>query len=616
MKRKITLSIIAACSALAMSSQVVLSEDFTSPFSLAANGWTVVNNSVNSNTVSWTQGNQTGGNGQFAAFNGQYNDFYCADFLAVTGTLGGISAWLITPTLSIYNGCVLQFSTRTLSTTTIFPDRMQVRMDQTGSASIPTGSASVGTYTNLLLDINPNLTANTTSVVSNGSVNGYPQAWSVYTIQITGVTGTVTGRFAFRYYVDNGGSGGTNSRMVGVDAVRFTQPCGAAVASQTVCSGVTANLVATGGLPTTTYSWSAGGTTSSISVSPASTTVYTLVTSNSQGTCPNPITVTVTVGGSQLSMGVSASSSTICSGTTVTLTAFSSAGTYSWIGSSFTGTQTAQTITVNPSSNATYTVGGQSGLCYGANTIAITVNASPNVTVVNTPICLGSPSFAIGFFGANSYTFAGSTATAQAITTPTATGLWTINSPIIAANSNGCIRVYSSYSFSVNAPPTITASITKTLQCINRTATITTTGTADTYSWTGAGTGTNSSITFSTGTSTGLKSFSVVGTSTTSGCTASAVVNVSVSTCAGIDKVAGGLEASVFPNPFSNELKLSGLSGRVQVYNSIGQLVIDLPVVSENEIINTSELPKGAYILRVLNSNESSEKTIKLLKNN
>lgn len=603
---------MAACSFATAYSQVVLSEDFTAPFNPTASNWIVQNNSVPSGTVSWTQGNQTGGNNGLVAFNGNTDDFYMADFMATTYPgAGGISAFLITPPVTIYNGAVLQFATRTasFSAPNIYPDRMQVLMSPVSAVAIPTGSTSVGTFTNLILDINPNLSTSNSTVVVGNTVNGYPMAWTVYSLPISGVTGTVTGRFAFRYFVANGGSNGANSRLIGLDAVRYTLPCGATAPSYTSCASTPVTINATGGLAATSYSWSTGATGSALNVSPASTTVYTL-TSIVNGLACSPVQTTTVTIGTNLNVNVSASSQTVCSGRSVTLTASSAGTSYAW--GTVGGTAplgTAATLVVTPSVTTTYTIGAATLPCFGTNQIQITVNASPQPSVNISPACVGS-TFTITASGANSYTYLASSQNPQTVTSPTATGGYFFT--LVAGNANGC-TVSGVVNFSVNPAASIAIAASKTVECINRTVTLTANPTASgTYSWSGAASSTANPITYSTSTS-GNKTFNVLFTDA-NGCTATAARTVSFATCTGIETINGSNEANVYPNPFSNEIRVTGLSGRVELYNALGQLVLATNI-TEAETINTSDIAKGAYILKVYNSSNNVDKTIKLLKN-
>lgn len=614
MKRKITLLLLGATSVLAVNSQVLINEGFTNPFNPTTAGWVVSNLSSPLGTTTWTQGTTN-----YNAYNGAATDYYFANFNSAGATApAGISNWLITPAVTIYNGAVIEFATKTIDQGAGQPnfaaDRLQLRMSQTGVTAIPAGTTNVGSFTDLLLDINPNLNTSTVSAVNNGSVNGYPNAWTVYSVQITGVTGTVTGRFAFRYFVDDAGFGGNNSNNVGLDAVKYTLPCAPTVQSFTTCAGVSTTLTASG-LPATTYSWSNGSTTATTVVNPATTTTYTLFPSVGTTACGTSVTAVVTVS-SNLAIGVSASDNTVCAGETVTLTANGPATTFAWT----TGTTvlgSTPSITVAPTANTTYSVGGLNANCTGNNSILITALPNPTVTITSasTLLCVSGPSVPVTFNGngATSYIWvlgnssaSGSSVTvniaAQTATTP---AVQNVTLGLIGIGTNGCAST-DIFNLTVAKNPTVIASTTKTFVCINNNVNISATG-ADTYSWSVAATSTAAAFSYSSATA-GLKTFSVVGTSTT-GCTDDAIVTVSVSLCTGIESISGNVEAAVFPNPFTNELKLSGLEGSVEIYNALGQIVIKT-TTANTETITTTELPKGAYILKAYNKDGEDRKSV------
>ncbi len=73
-------------------------------------------------------------------------------------------------------------------------------------------------------------------------------------------------------------------------------------------------------------------------------------------------------------------------------------------------------------------------------------------------------------------------------------------------------------------------------------------------------------------------------------------------------------EVAVYPNPFTSELKVSGFSGNVEVFNTLGQVVIKA-TVSETDVINTASLPKGVYIVKAFNAEGTTIKTIRVIKN-
>lgn len=148
------------------------------------------------NTTTLPMG-QAGGNNSFALVN----------FNSTTGA-GTISNWLITPDITVQNGDIVTFYSRKgTDGTTDYPDRLELRMSS-GATVLPSGgSAGVGSFTTVCLTINPALAA--------GFV--YPKTWTQYSYTVSGLSGLTPVKFAFRYYVTNGGPSGANSDIIGID---------------------------------------------------------------------------------------------------------------------------------------------------------------------------------------------------------------------------------------------------------------------------------------------------------------------------------------------------------------------------------------------------------------
>jgi uncharacterized repeat protein (TIGR01451 family) len=178
-----------------------LSEGFNNVGSLP--GWFKQNNSSPLGATGWFQGDP----GAFEAQAGAPNSYIAANYQNAAGD-GTISNWLLTPVLSLHNGAQVVFWTRKITETgPFFPDRLQVRMSTNGaSTNVGSTATSVGSFTTLLLDINP--------TYANG---GYPFDWTQYTLTLSGLSGTISGRIAFRYFVENGGPLGANSDYIGID---------------------------------------------------------------------------------------------------------------------------------------------------------------------------------------------------------------------------------------------------------------------------------------------------------------------------------------------------------------------------------------------------------------
>jgi len=219
MRSAIALTIVLVLAAVPAAAQS-FSEGFDDVTTLAPAGWAYDNNSTTTGTTGWpplVDKPQARGGGEyqgvdtvFPAHSGATTSYNADNYSATTGA-GTISDWLLTPAVTMMNGDTLSFWTRT-ATGSIYPDRLQVRLSING-ASVNCGTLpeDVGDFTTLLVDINPTLTT-----------GGYPETWTQYTITLSGLTGVQTGRFAFRYYVTDGGPSGANSNYIGVDTLVFT----------------------------------------------------------------------------------------------------------------------------------------------------------------------------------------------------------------------------------------------------------------------------------------------------------------------------------------------------------------------------------------------------------
>jgi hypothetical protein len=158
-----------------------------------------------------------------------------------------------------------------------------------------------------------------------------------------------------------------------------TTPIANAGTDQTICTGDNVSLVAGGG---GTYAWSTGQTTQSITVSPGSTTTYTVVVTNANG-CSSSDNVLVTV--NPRPTANAGTDKVICAGNSVTLTA-SGGATYLWSNGA-----TTASINVAPIATTTYSVTATSALgCSSSDDVQVTVNPKPIANAgADVPICVG-----------------------------------------------------------------------------------------------------------------------------------------------------------------------------------------------------------------------------------
>jgi len=200
--------------ALAVAAMVVpaamaqnISEGFENIGALGGGTWDQINHSTTIGSTNWFQGNPA----VFPAQAGATNAYIGANFNNTTGT-NTISNWLILPTRTLSNFDTLSFWTRTVSAPA-FPDRLQVRQSLNGgSSNIGVTANDVGDFTTLLLDINSSMTT-----------TGYPNAWTQFTINLSGIGAPTNGRLALRYFTPNGGPSGANSDYIGIDTLTYTQ---------------------------------------------------------------------------------------------------------------------------------------------------------------------------------------------------------------------------------------------------------------------------------------------------------------------------------------------------------------------------------------------------------
>ncbi len=189
--------------------QTILQESFNNlgaPLVLPS-GWTMTNQSQNASANQWFRGNPA----VFVANSGDTNGYIAANFAAVASGVGTISTWLISPNINVKNGDEISFFTRTAGT---YPDRLELRMSTLGNSSTsPEGPTGVGSYSTLCLSVNPALLPNI-----------YPLTWTKYNYVVSGLSGPTNCKFAFRYFVTNGGPSGANSNYIGVDDFEAKTP--------------------------------------------------------------------------------------------------------------------------------------------------------------------------------------------------------------------------------------------------------------------------------------------------------------------------------------------------------------------------------------------------------
>jgi len=407
-------------------------------------------------------------------------------------------------------------------------------------------------------------------------------------------------------------------------------------------------LVGTMSLPAVTYNWVPGTglsatTGTAVVANPTTTTVYTVTADN--GSCTSSQVFTLTVNPVP-TVSVAASTSSICSGTTASLTA-TGATTYSWMPAG----GTASVAVVSPTATTVYTVTGTSLGCSNTQTINLNVTATPTVVASATPsvICAGA-TVSLTASGATTYSWMpNSSGSGTTTATPSASVIYTVS-----GTTSGCTNTRT-LSVTVNNIPTLTVTTNPSggaLCTTGATATLTAAGTSTAYSWSNGAntastsvapstttvytlTGTNScgtttasatiavattptisattpstlscagntvvltasatagvTYSWSTGATTTsitvspsvTTTYTVSGTNACGSATATVVQNVS--TCIGVEEVEGGYGISIYPNPANDYVNIA-IPAQLASANTVVEVTDAIGKLVMKETLNT-----------------------------
>lgn len=239
--------------------------------------------------------------------------------------------------------------------------------------------------------------------------------------------------------------------------------------STTFCQGGSVNLTASQG---STYLWSNGQTTQSISATTSGS--YTVQVTDSNGCVRTSAPTVVTVNSNPQVSISNNGSTTFCQGGFVTLTS-TGASTYQW-----SNNQSGNSISVN-TSGSFFTIGTDANGCTDtSNAISVIVNPNPQVTISSsgpTTFCSGGTVTLMGSGVPFSYLWSNGQPV-QFINVNT-TGTYYV----IGTDNNGCIDTSNAITVQVNPLPTVVSSNTGPY-CEGDNLSLTSSGGVS-YSWTG-----------------------------------------------------------------------------------------------------------------------------------
>jgi hypothetical protein len=239
-----------------------------------------------------------------------------------------------------------------------------------------------------------------------------------------------------------------------------------------ICVGNSATLSASG---VTSYTWNTGSTSSSISVSPGSTSNYTVLGTNSVG-CTASLVVNVIVNSGLPTLTVvntstAGGATSVCSSKIISLTA-SGALSYTWTGGVTNGVPFTAPVTSN------YTVVGANGCGTQSAVTSVSVIPAPSIvgSVSNASVCSGG-SITLSASGGISYTWSPSATTGVPFvplssTNYSLTGIGSLNS---------CTNI-SVVGVTVYTIPNALPISTPTAICVGTSATLSALG-ATSYTW-------------------------------------------------------------------------------------------------------------------------------------
>lgn len=327
---------------------------------------------------------------------------------------------------------------------------------------------------------------------------------------------------------------------------------------------------------------------------------YIAIKGTSNGSCCgynlswDDLAIEIPCSANAVSVAVSAPSSSICQGNSVTLTA-SGANTYTWN----TGA-TGASLTAAPNSNLSYIVSGTSTLtgCVGTATQNISVNPSPVVSIFADKInvCKGK-SATLFAYGASNYNWSTLSNSTQIVVTPTTTTSYTV----IGTNAFGCSG-QAVQQVSVLPQPNVVAAGTSTSMCVGETVTLQASGAA-TYQWlTPAVYIQAAQAIVSPNTTT---TYSLTGTDA-NGCTNTSNITISVSGCTGINTVANNSgDIKVFPNPSKGEFVIemgTTYDKTIEVVDFTGKVIQSSKTSSAKVNVNINNYANGIYYVKVISN--------------
>ncbi|MBN8701932.1 MAG: choice-of-anchor L domain-containing protein [Bacteroidetes bacterium] len=337
------------------------------------------------------------------------------------------------------------------------PATYSVTVDDSYTCISPiTGTVVVGSVATTTVSINsPTIcVGQTTTLTATPSSGGGIYLWQPggATTQSISVNPTTATNYTVSYTL----FGCISSEVA---SVFVNPPPTVAVNSTSICAGQSAVLSATGA---TSYNWSTGATSTSIVISPSTSTNYT-VTGTALG-CSQQAITTVSVVPLPV---VAVNSTSVCAGQSAVLSA-TGATSYNWS----TGA-TSSSISISPSTSTNYTVTGTALGCSQQAIATVIVVPLPVVAVNSTSICTGQ-SATLSATGATSYNWSTGATSSSISISPSASSNYTVTGTTLGCSAS-TIGV-------VSITPLPIINVNSQAVCIGQSTTLSASG-ASSYLW-------------------------------------------------------------------------------------------------------------------------------------
>ena len=300
------------------------------------------------------------------------------------------------------------------------------------AGAVSSCSASTRVALSVTVITSPNVTVNTGSICTGGSLVLTPSGASTYTLvgspAVVGPSGaaTVNPIGTTNYIFTGTGTNGCTNAGIGAVATVTVNPLPTIVAnSGSICIGNNYTITPTGA---SNYTYSS----SSAIVSPTTNSSYSITGRSAQG-CPasNTAVITVTV---NTRPSITANSGTICIGQSFTIIP-AGANTYTF---------SSNNAVVSPTATSNYSVTGLSAQgCPATNTavLNVLVNPLPVLTFTGTNVICSGNSTTLTVSGADTYTWSGNIqSNTLAVTSATSNSGTTISKTVTATSLLGCVN--------------------------------------------------------------------------------------------------------------------------------------------------------------------------------